>query len=299
MNRIENLQRDIDSIPSSSIKDIDIDLRRYLDIAGIFYKTFLRVKKSASINEKLEKKFREKGSEYKMQDLIGIRIVLYFKEDIALCEKIINERYIVVDVAKNEELPDQFCPMRNNIVCQLPAMVIKNLDPNIWNYSIDKTFEIQLRTVFSEGWHEVEHDFRYKCKKSWENMDSIGRTMNGIFATLDNCDWAMESLLDKKAYCHYKNKEWEDMLRNKFRIRLKNSNLNKDIQDCFTDHPAVAKNFFRTDRIDFLLKLTDMPTPIPLTLDNVIYMLNEFQVHNDIITTLTPSIIKEKVKNIN
>lgn len=298
MNSLEKLQRDIDSISNSSVKEIETEIIRYLDRTGVFYKTFMRVKKSASIHEKLVKKTKEKGVDYKMQDLIGVRIVLYFKEDIVLCEKIINEQFKVIDVAKNIELPDRFCPMRNNIVCRLPDAVIKNLDPIIWNYPIDQTFEIQLRTVFSEGWHEVEHDFRYKCKNSWENMDNLGRTLNGIIATLDNCDWAMESLLDEKAYCHYKNKEWEDMIRNKLRIRLKNNFLNKEIVDCFTNHPVIAKEFFRANRIDFLLKMTDVSTPIPLTLDNVIYLLNEFQIHNDIVGTLTPDIIKEKVKNV-
>ena len=45
---------------------------------------------------------------------------------------------------------------------------------------IEPTFKIQIRTVFSEGWHEVEHDLRYKCKDDWEGCELYSHTLNGI-----------------------------------------------------------------------------------------------------------------------
>ncbi|MBK7959276.1 MAG: hypothetical protein IPK03_14995 [Bacteroidetes bacterium] len=30
------------------------------------------------------------------------------------------------------------------------------------NSLVDSTFEVQLRTILSEGWHEIDHDLRYK-----------------------------------------------------------------------------------------------------------------------------------------
>lgn len=52
-----------------------------LDKAGMYYRIFSRVKSTSSINRKLSKKaieYREKGK--KMQDIIGIRIIFYFKK---------------------------------------------------------------------------------------------------------------------------------------------------------------------------------------------------------------------------
>ena len=38
---------------------------------------------------------------------------------------------------------------------------LSNVDINEFDAAlIDNTYEIQLRTVLSEGWHEVEHDLR-------------------------------------------------------------------------------------------------------------------------------------------
>ena len=54
-----------------------------LDKAGMYYRIFSRVKSTSSINRKLSKKaieYREKGK--KMQDIIGIRIIFYFQEDV-------------------------------------------------------------------------------------------------------------------------------------------------------------------------------------------------------------------------
>lgn len=298
MNNFEELRKNIDGISSSSVKELEKEICNYLDRCGLFYKVFLRVKSGASIEDKLYKKIREKGEEYKMQDLIGIRIVLYFKEDISLCEKIIDGRFMVDNVAKNEETTDKFCPMRNNRVCRLPEKIANNLDSTIWSYPIDKTFEVQLRTVFSEGWHEIEHDFRYKCKEAWAGMDELERTLNGVFATLDNCDWTIESLLDKVAYCHYKNRNWEYMLQNKLRIRIKNEPLSTEITDCFNENTDTAKAFFRADRTAFLLKLSDMTKVFPLTLNNIVYLLNEFQIHDPLIDELTPTIIKKRTEDL-
>lgn len=105
------------------------------------------------------------------------------------------------------EETDKFKPLRINYVCELPDKIERLFDDKIWAYPIDKSFEIQIRTIFSEGWHEIEHDFRYKCQEEWGKNDDLSRTLNGILATLDNCDWAIASLFSQMAYRHYKAKE--------------------------------------------------------------------------------------------
>src|SRR5690606_280477 len=89
---------------------------------------------------------------------------------------------------------------------------------------IDNTFEIQFRTTLSEGWHEVDHLMRYKCKSDWQELTSESRMLNGIYATLETNDQALKALFDDISYHHYKAKQWEAMLRNKLRLRF---SLNK------------------------------------------------------------------------
>lgn len=196
----KDMGRNIDSIAVSVIKSLEKELKSYLDKCGLFYKVFSRIKSSKSVYDKLDNRAKKGIQNYKMQDLIGIRIVLYFKSDIKLCEKLINQHFNVLDISKDEELTDKFCPQRINYVCSLPEDVVNEFDPIIWTYPIDKSFEVQIRTIFSEGWHEIEHDFRYKCLSDWDKNEDLSRTLNGIFATLDNCDWTILSLLTEVAY---------------------------------------------------------------------------------------------------
>lgn len=284
----EEMRKDIDSISPSVIKDLEKDLREYLDKCGLFYKVFSRIKKSNSVIEKLESPKHKNIAEYMLQDLVGIRIVLYFKKDIFLCEKIISQQFAILNISKDEEETDKFHPQRINYVCALPENIVDNFDSKIWEYPIDKSFEIQIRTIFSEGWHEIEHDFRYKCLKDWDGHPDLSRTLNGVLATLENCDWAIDSLLAQVAYRHYKNKEWIPMFKNVFQIRIADTNDMDDILNYLDSNIEVAKLFFRLNREEFLLWLSETKGRIPLKLSTLVFLANYYFVKNSYLTQITP-----------
>lgn len=289
---LEKMKIDIDSISVSTIKELENEIKEYLDKCGLFYKVFPRIKTSKSIFEKLESRERDGKQNYKLQDLVGVRIVLYFKEDIKLCEKLVKQNFCVVGISKDEEVADKFKPQRTNYVCKLPENILKNFDSKVWEYPIDKTFEIQIRTVFSEGWHEIEHDFRYKCLNDWENNQDLSRTLNGIMATLDNCDWTMTSLLNQIAYRHYKANEWIPMLQNTFRIRISDTGEMEEILYYFDRNKDVAKQFFRLEREEFLLWLSDIKSRVPLKLKTVVLLANLFRVKDEYLESITSDILK-------
>lgn len=290
------MKSDLDSISLNTIRELEQQLKNYMDKCGLFYKVFSRIKSSTSAKEKLGNRFAKGISDYKMQDLVGIRIVLYFKNDIPLCEKIIKQHFHVLNISKDEEETDKFRPQRINYVCELPETTVRHFEDKIWSYPIEKSFEIQIRTIFSEGWHEIEHDFRYKCLSDWEQNDDLSRTLNGIFATLDNCDWAIASLLTEVAYRHYKANEWIPMLKNTLRIRITDSEDMDDILQYLDSHPDVAKQFFRLEREDFLLWLSDIPVKLPLKLRTVVLLVNMYGIHDEYIESITPGLIKDWVK---
>lgn len=136
------LKYDIGSISPSTIKDLESDVRCYLDRCGLFYKSFRRIKQPQSIKEKIENRKKEGRDNYVLQDLVGIRIVVYFKSDIELCEKIIQQHFHVLDISKDVEETDKFKPLRINYVCELPDKIERLFDDKIWTYPIDKSFEI-------------------------------------------------------------------------------------------------------------------------------------------------------------
>lgn len=294
-NTISDIERNIDSISISIIKPLEVQIKEYLDKCGLFYKVFSRIKSSKSVCEKLENRAKKGIENYKLQDLIGIRIVLYFKSDVKLCEKLINQHFNILDVSKDEELTDKFCPQRINYVCALPENVTNDFDAKIWSYPIDKSFEIQIRTIFSEGWHEIEHDFRYKCLSDWNSNEDLSRTLNGIFATLDNCDWTISSLLTQMAYRHYKAGEWIPMLKNTFRIRISDDDGMEDILQHFGKNKELAKAFLRLEREDFLVWLSDIHIKVPLKLKNVVLLANLYSVKDSYLDEITPEFLKNIV----
>lgn len=294
-NIVEEIGKDVDNIPISAVRPLEVQLKEYLDKCGLFYKVFARVKGSKSIGEKFNDRARRGIKDYKMQDLIGIRIVLYFKSDINLCEKIINQHFQVVGVSKDEEQTDKFCPQRINYVCTLPDSVIDAIDAKVWEYPFDKTFEIQIRTIFSEGWHEIEHDFRYKCENDWKSKEDLSRTLNGIFATLDNCDWTISSLLTQMAYRHYKEGSWIPMLKNTFRMRIMDDEGMDDILNYFDSDKELAKKFFRLEREEFLLWLSDLKIKVPLKLKTVVLLANLYSIKDTYLESITPEFLKDLI----
>ena len=284
----EELKKDIDRISVSIIRPLEVELRNYLDKCGLFYKVFMRIKKSNSIIEKLENRRQNEVAGYKLQDLVGIRIVLYFKSDIALCEKLIQQHFSVDNKSKDDQDAEKFKAQRINYVCWLPEDVKNRFDTRVWEYPIDATFEIQIRTIFSEGWHEIEHDFRYKCLDEWDDFEDQSRTLNGILATLENCDWGISSLVEQMTYKDYKNAKCIPMMKNVFRIRITDVDDMQEILAYFDENKEAAKAFFRIDRQEFLLHLSDIKIDVPLNLKNVVCLANIYQVKDKYIQGITP-----------
>ena len=293
------LERHIDAIPLSTPNDLERDISKMLDRCGLYYRIFTRRKSSRSCIEKIvTKKYEESESGKKMQDLIGVRIALYFKDDIPICRTIIENAFSIdqensiIDEAESAT----FKAERLNLICKLPDNYINMFDASIWNYPIDKTFEVQIRTVFSEGWHEVEHDLRYKNKSDWDPHRDLERQLNGVFATLETCDWAILQIFDGLSYRKYQAEDWSSMLRNHLRIHMDNTNLSQPLVDIFNANKSLAKEFLKVDRKRILTMLAaPKGSPLYLSMDNVVYFINAVQIRNEQIIELTPPLIHELI----
>ena len=283
-------------------KDICDKICDRLDKVGLLYRIFSRVKDRNSIAEKIERK-RTEGNSYskdgkKIQDIIGIRIVTYFHDDVSLVKEILSDVYtfVVEEIDKIE--PTVFKPKRTNIVCGFDerqkeifdqvAKVTNNESLQLTDY----TFELQLRTILSEGWHEIDHSLRYKSKNEWKNHSEKERLLNGIYANLEVNDLAMKSLFSELSYQHFKEKNWEGMLRNKYRLKFQLSELKKELKQILNEQPKVAKQLFKTDRLDVLSKLSKLKMPLPINFNNIVYFINHIELKNEEITNLTPDLIK-------
>lgn len=295
--------------------DIISELTAPLQRAGIFYRVFARGKSLESIQKKLSskrEKYLSKGE--KMQDILGIRIVLYFLEDVWIYYNYLksspdflsesnteSDLQGIHDVGLLNDLTDKvFMPQRLNLVFKISnENYCKELEKDLESVLIpddakliDYTYEIQLRTVLSEGWHEVEHDLRYKSiNEDWWRYCSVeSRMLNGIYASLETNERSMEHLFSNIAYKNYKNKDWDAMLRNHFRIRMQLKPLSQDIIDILNSKTRVAKCILRFERSRLFEAL--QKASIPLILNNIIFLINRIEIDDEAIKRLEPDPIR-------
>ncbi len=278
-------------------KNVVENITRQLDSLGLMYRIFSRTKGIDSLKRKIESDDNY-GVTKKIQDLVGIRVVLYFNDDIDTVRSILSREYTERsnDVSIDEVKSDEFKALRYNIVYSLDGNLSKILNLGENSKTIDNTFELQIRTIFSEGWHEIEHDLRYKCKADWSGFDDQSRRLNGVYASLETNEWTMIKIFDELAYSHYKNGEWSAMFRQKFRLRFISTVLDDEIQKVFLDH-LVAKKFFRIDRSSLIMDMVDRGYYYPINLNNIIYFLNIVRVNDPDITSITPSLMLEEMQS--
>lgn len=284
------------------LKNIVDDLHDKLSQSGIMYRIFSRVKSTESINKKMGKKAdKYRYENKKLQDLLALRITLYFTDDVEIVHKFLKSCSNYVDEAVDEKEVDTFKPTRLNLIMRVPNNLKMHMstaisDTNYYDL-IDDTYEIQIRTILSEGWHEVEHDLRYKYQDDWKDFLEESRLLNGIFASLESNEWAMLSLFDRLAYDHYKREEWDSMMRNKMRIRFADSGLSNEIKSFMDKHKDVSKQLFRSNRAIVLEKVLNKGFSFPLTYDTVLHLLNHISVKNQDLKKMEDKSLQEELDN--
>ena len=262
---------------------LESQIYQHLNQCGLMFRLFSRVKTISSLHHKMQ----IKGDNYRsgkslIQDMLGIRIVLYFQDDVdALaffysCGEVVNSSIDEFDTST-------FRPQRLNLTCNLPAEFVDEFRqslPEEFAPYIDNTYEMQIRTIFSEGWHEVEHDLRYKCKEDWEGCESYSRILNGVIATLETAEWNMKALFDQMARINFQNKNYRAMLRNKMHLRIKGVGLSENINKYLLNNPHVAESILNTDRFVIILTLLNHQNAIELTYDNLLFLINRIEMNN-------------------
>lgn len=272
-------------------------LEETLSRCGLMYHIFYRTKSELSVSNKLkikEAEYRERGK--KMQDLLALRITLYFTDDVEMVHNHLKKQDNFVDESVDEAEVDRFCPKRLNLIMRVPITMQKDMNVAIKESGypdlVDNTYEIQIRTILSEGWHEVEHDLRYKCKDDWKESPEDSRLLNGIYATLESSEWSMLTLFDRLSYKQYKKGSWDSMLRNKMRVRFADKGLSYEVGDFLTKNSELAKKIFRARRSKVLERIMNSSFSYPLTFDTVLHLINHIVVRDEELAKLEEDVLK-------
>ncbi len=270
---------------------LEKDIRGILDSCGLYYRIFSRVKTKSSISKKLYNgKYGTGENPKKVQDLIGLRIVLYYSDDLSIGREIMEKTFLRTGTwSRNDFNAAEFRATKINGVFRLPSEHFKLYTSELWDLPIDTTFEIQFRTVFFEGWHEIEHDMRYKSllpdDKFWENSEDLSRILHCILANLELSDWSLVQLFEHLSYNHYQNGNWDLMLKSHFRLRMEDKEpLSPAIKALFDQDRRLAKQFFKCEKIVLVRELLRQDYIPKITFDLIIRLLNESVVHDERIT---------------
>ena len=273
------------------------EISESLSKCGLMFRIFSRVKSESSIIHKLEVKYADK--KVKIQDMIGIRIVVYFQDDVDA----LALYYSAGDVVKksiDEFDSSTFRPQRLNITSRIPAEMTEDFIaaiPDRFKDCVEPTYEVQIRTVFSEGWHEVEHDLRYKCMEDWKGCEPYSRALNGVIATLETAEWNMKSLFADMARHNFRHSNYTAMLRNKFHLKFKSECLSECLEDYLRKNRHLAEAALNTDRLIVVYTLLTHKSDFILTYDNLFFLINRIEMMDYGLMAMEPEDTKQMLND--
>lgn len=278
----EELSRRI-RVPSIVEQDLKRIITDRLEQCGLYFRVFSRIKTAASIARKFE--LKDYGANRKIQDLVGLRINVYFDDDVEICRRIMENTFETLEWSASEQSEDEFKPTKLNGVFRLPEYLKAEISDGTWEMFIDDTFEIQIKTMFFEGWHEIEHDMRYKGEELWKDYGSFSRYLNSILATLELCDKSMVTLFEDLGHALYKSGSWSGMIKSHFRLKLGDVSLYPEVDQLLTEdklnNENLAKKIYRTSKEDLVEMLLCRSKRIPINVNTIVALLNDNLFHDE------------------
>lgn len=131
-----------------------------------------RVKKPASLADKLRRKVGRYQVLSDVTDLVGLRVITYFESDVAAVSRLVESCWDVdwdhsIDKSKVHD-PDRFGYMGVHYVVRPPAgqPEFAQLLEGATDGRSDFRFEIQIRSILQHAWAEIEHDLGYKNREA-------------------------------------------------------------------------------------------------------------------------------------
>lgn len=173
--------------------DIYQQLRQFAEEEGLSVTIKYRVKRFDNYCEKLVRLNKLQGSDMlQITDLLGIRIVCPFLEELETVEQLIMQKFEILEMEHKAEQHSfrEFGYDSVHLLIRTPPLGCAETLP----HSCD-VCEIQLRTILQEAWAEVEHELVYKSDIGMPNH-SIRRKLASLNASLTLSDLIFQEIRD-------------------------------------------------------------------------------------------------------
>lgn len=180
--------------------NIQIDLEKTVKLSSQpTYKT--RIKSFSSYYKKLlRQKPNEAANSNKLvclTDMIGIRIICAFLEDISVVREQIEASFDVkeVEVKGSSQNFKEFGYESVHVLVSIPNDCIPKSIPSDISIPEELVCEIQIRTILQDAWAEVEHELIYKTEFTPFDMP-LRRKLASINASLSLADIIFQEIRD-------------------------------------------------------------------------------------------------------
>ncbi len=166
---------------------LEIEIPLHLRQWGVpYFRVEARVKRRGSFEEKVRR-----DPSKPVLDMVGLRIMAFFRGDLAQVEKMTRRLFEVVEesyIDKGDLLGDESFGYRS------VQFVGRTRRPGPFEaFEVGIPVEVQIRTMLEHVWAEVEHDFRYKPQAE-RPVPEINRRFALTAALLEQADRNLDDI---------------------------------------------------------------------------------------------------------
>lgn len=146
-----------------------------------------RIKEEQKLEEKIKRKEGKYQQLYDITDIVGLRIITYFSEDVDTIANVIESHFKIdydntIDKRKVIEA-DRFGYLSLHYIVEFNENMLKQKGNEQF---VGLKAEIQVRSILQHAWAEIEHDLGYKIEEQLPR--DIRRSFSRIAGLLEIAD---------------------------------------------------------------------------------------------------------------
>ncbi|HWK54777.1 MAG TPA: tetratricopeptide repeat protein [Hyphomicrobiales bacterium] len=170
-----------------------------------------RVKTLESLSEKRSYLGRNLEGEVEIKDLLGLRIVVPFQEEVEQAVALLHRHYSTSEIERKSEKLSFREFAYDSVHVELP---LQHLQPALTlPPGCRQVVEVQVRTILQDAWAEVEHELIYKNHFRFPNNDAIRKKLAAVNASLSLADMIFQEIRDtQKALARWGRERFQAML---------------------------------------------------------------------------------------